>query len=446
MRTVTELVELIRDTVSVWWRRYPRLLLWFCLGFAVHHLGQQTSALVGADHQLLATMLFVLGVMGWLGALVMMIHELKPSLWTPSHLDRGVADSVVPQPVFSTERGIDVLTLALAPFLAVYSAWGLVEDEVSALLFANISREGTLTDATTWSISYAPERFGFYALLAVGAWLVSKLVALVRSRLRTMSDGVGLLTRVVGLIADGTAVFGLFVALAIAFDGVGGWWQERQAAVWLDDAWRALVALLPDWQLWSGLTLPEVVRDLATWFWSTLLPATSQRVMLPLMWLALTATVFGWREFRGRDIAAGTRFESVASRLDRRARPGAVGTVVALATDDLRTKYLPVANALRLVWHAGPRFVGVYLVTATLLWAGEVWVEETILRLVGPRPTDVVFVLEPFYDLVLGAVFVTLSISLYATAFDRAVAEVTRTPWRRPAVVARQRVSRTSSS
>lgn len=434
MRTLTELTRLLRETGALWWRRLPRLLAWFCVGFGVHHLGQQASALLGAEHQLASTLLFVLGVLGWLGCLVMMIHTLKPSLWTPRQLRPGAVEEVVPQPVFASERGVDVLTLALAPFLAVYSVWGLVEDEVSALLFANISREG-LTDPETWSISFSPDRLGFYVILTVAAWLVGKVVALLRARRGTPRDAVGIGMRVVSILADGTAVFALFVALGIGADQVAEWWRGREASVWLGQAWRGFLQTLPDWQLWLGVSLPDAVRDAATWFWATLLPAVSDRVLLPLMWLALTATVFGWREFRGRDIAAGTRWEGAAGRIDRVGersglRGGAVPTLVSLATDDLRTKYLPVANALRLIWYAGPRFVGVYLVAATALWAAQLWAEEGLVRLIGPQPEDVTFVLEPFLDLVLGAVFVTMSVALYATAFDRAVAEVTRTPWR----------------
>lgn len=434
MTTLTELRDLIRDTAILWWRRYPRLLMWFCIGFGIHHLGQQASALIGAEHQLISTMLFVLGVLGWLACLIMMIHSLKPALWTPQHLEPGRATDIVPQPVFAPERGVDVLTLALAPFLAVYSVWGLVEDEVSALFFANISREG-LTDPETWSISFAPERLGFYAALTVGAWVIGKLVTLVRVRLRAPGDTFNLALRIVALVADGSAVFSLFVALGIAAERIKDWWQSRVVAQWLGQGWRAFLDWLPDWHLWFGVSLPDALRDAATWFWSTLLPALSDRVLLPLMWLALTATVFGWREFRGRDIVAGTRLEAVAGRLGgggerTGVRAGAIPTLVALATDDLRHKYLPVANALRLVWHAGPRFVGVYLILATVVWAGEVWASESLVRLVGPQPEDVTFVLEPFYALVLGAVFVTASVALYATAFDRAVAEVTRTPWR----------------
>src|SRR5690606_17840167 len=433
MRTLTALLTLTKDSATLWWRTYPRLLTWFCLGFGVHHLGQHASALVGSRYQLVATMLFVLGVLGWLACLVMMIHAVKPALWTPRHLRPGGVSDVVPQPLFADERGIDVLTLALGPFLAVYSVWGLVEEEVSSLFFADLSREG-LAEPASWSISFAPDRLGYYVTLTAGAWLLGKLVTVLRVRLRAR-DGVALGMRVVSIAADGTAVFGLFVAPGIGAGQLREWWQGRMISVWLGQTWRGLVDRLPSWHLWFDATLPEVVRDAVTWFWATLLPAISDRLLLPLMWLALAATVFGWREFRGRDVVAGTRLETAGARLDHvtgrvGVDAGAVPTLVALATDDLRTKYLPVANALRLVWRAGPRFVGVYLVAATALWAAELLASELLLRVIGPQPDDVFFAMDPFLELLLGAVFVTGSIALYATAFDRAVAAVTDTPWR----------------
>src|SRR5690606_3246799 len=259
MRTLTALLTLTRDTATLWWRIYPRLLTWSALGFGVHHLGQHASALVGSRYQLVATMLFVLGVLGWLACLVMMIHAVKPALWTPRHLRPGAVSDVVPQPLFVDERGIDVLTLALGPFLAVYSVWGLVEEEVSALFFANLSREG-LAEPDSWSISFAPDRLGYYVTLTAGAWLLGKLVTVLRVRLRAR-DGVALGMRVVSIAADGTAVFGLFVALGIGAGQLREWWQGRMISVWLGQTWRGLVDRLPSWHLWFDATLPEVVRD-----------------------------------------------------------------------------------------------------------------------------------------------------------------------------------------
>lgn len=90
--------------------------------------------------------------------------------------------------------------------------------------------------------------------------------------------------------------------------------------------------------------------------------------------------------------------------------------------------------------------MGVYLVAATALWAAELLASELLLRVIGPQPDDVFFAMDPFLELLLGAVFVTGSIALYATAFDRAVAAVTDTPWRpgRTSTASpAQRVSRT---
>ena len=92
------------------------------------------------------------------------------------------------------------------------------------------------------------------------------------------------------------------------------WLQERVVWQWLRTAGQEVLAALPDLRLPFDLTLPEAVAAAASWVWSVLLPGLSTGVLLPLLWLALTATVLGWPDPR-------------ASRLDqlraRVARPGA---------------------------------------------------------------------------------------------------------------------------
>ena len=100
--------------------------------------------------------------------------------------------------------------------------------------------------------------------------------------------------------------------------------------------------------------------------------------------------------------------------------------LAALATDDLRTKYLPVLQALRLVARAGPRFVGVYLVLATVLTAAQAAFDIAVTVLVGPRGVDTALLVDPFAVLVSGLVFTPVAIALYAAAFDEALTAALR--------------------
>jgi hypothetical protein len=428
VRILDEILRLGGEALALWRANLAKLITWFCLGFGVHVLGTQASALIGYQHELLATLCFVLGVLGFIGAQVLMIHSLKPGLWTPARIIQRQQQPAIPVPeqVFGDERRMDVLTAAIGPFLAVYAVWGFIDDEVRDLFFANISQDGYL-DSENWSVSFAPDRLGFYAGLTVGAWVIGKLIELAVTAVRRRRR-LGAWASVPEVIADGTVVFGLFMTLGILAVQARDWWGERAIAVGLSTLWHNFLDLLPDWPVWFDLTLPEALRQGVDWIAAELVPAMADRLLLPLMWLALTATVFGWRRFRGRDIAAGTRLSGVVDRLDRltTGSGGAIGFTARLATDDFRTKYLPVAHAFRMVWRAGPWFLGSFLVLSAVLWSLENWLTVAITVAIGPQPLDVVFAIEPFQELVVGLIVVPLSIAVYAAAFDSVMSEVTR--------------------
>ncbi|QDP97242.1 hypothetical protein FOE78_16100 [Microlunatus elymi] len=431
MGVLNELLTLSGEALTLWRRNLGKLITWFCLGTAVHIVGTQLSARIGNDHQLLSTMAFILGVLGWLAAQVLMIHSLKPNLTTPRRLLQqsrlepatGQARRNLPNQIFADEGRMLVLVSAIGPFLAVYSVWGYIQDEVRDLFFANLSQEGSL-DPDHWSISFATDRLPFYLGLTVGAWIFGKLVEVAVARIRRHHQ-LGAWTGIAEVIADGTVVFGLFMLLGIAWTWFKSWWQDRAVTVGLETLWRAVLGVLPDWQLWFGLTLPVMLQQLVGWCAHTLLPGLANRVLLPLMWLALTGTVFGWRQFAGRDVVTGTRLERAAERLGRVTGPttGAVGMAARFATDDLRTKWLPVAYAFRLVWRSGPRFLGSYLVLATVLWAAQNWLTVGLTVLIGPHDLATTFAIEPFQDLLVGVIMTPLLISLYAAAFDQVMGE-----------------------
>ena len=189
--------------------------------------------------------------------------------------------------------------------------------------------------------------------------------------------------------------------------------------------------MLPDLSLPFDLTLPRVVAEVGHWFWHSLLPGVGTAILLPLVWLALTATVFGWQQRSARDLVAGTPLEGHATRVTERLSRGrhtapwrAGRRSLDILTGDLRTKYLPVVHALRLVIRAGPRFLGAYLVLATLLATLQDISAPLIDVAVGPQSVAVSLATQPISDLAVDLVFTTLSVALYVAAVDRVFAEV----------------------
>lgn len=429
VRTVEEVWLLLSETLSLWGRAFTRLATWFCLGFAAHHAALIASAWIGADHDVIATIVFVLGVMAQMASLVLMIHALRPFLRSPAAVRAAttVAPHHVPASVFAEERTGPALAAALGPFLAVYAVWGLVHDQVQQLFVMNYLLSG-LGGVDNWSINLS--RFWFYLLLAAGAWVAKQALELVRHR-RFVPPAVRPFAAGVAVVLDGMWVFASFLAAIGVVQRLGDWLTGRVLWRWWAGGWHDLVDTLPVVHLPFHLTLPQIVTGTAQWIWTSGLPAFSLNMVLPLMWLALTAIVLGWRTFSGRDALSGVHRPAAADRLVRRAagwsgsRLQPLVTLADWASGDLRTKYVPVLQALRLVLRAGPRFVGAYLVLAAVLNLGSGWFSVLIVRMLGPLPAATSLGVQPVIDLITGVVFTTLGMALYAAAFDRTVADAT---------------------
>ncbi|OYN87963.1 hypothetical protein [Parenemella sanctibonifatiensis] len=429
MRVVEEFGLLASEMLSLWLRYFPQLGVWFCLGWTLNNLTLWWAGNLGGDLRWLAMMVFVIGVVGMVMGLVMMIHSIEPGLHTPAEILRrqGRGEPLtVPAGLVTSERAMDVATSALGPFLAVYAVWGLVEDQVSALFLTTSLHNRELDDR-----SIDLRDWQLYLVMAIGAWVLKRLL----TWLSTKRPGPWF--SLPALLAEGVMVFTSFLAIFRISSNVIDWLSGRRLGEAIDHAWRTLVDAIPDLHLPFDLTLPKVIEGAFSWLWSDFLPAMWQGLMLPLMWLALTAVVFGWREIRGRDLLEGTRFdltnEAVAARAERLAPlvRGPLGQVLDALTADLKDKYIPVVRALRLIARSGLPFIGAYLVLATLIAVAGDLFSVLQLQLIGPQSAPVALAWIPLLDLIQGLLFTSLSIALYAAAFDRGIADVTGADWRR---------------
>jgi hypothetical protein len=410
-QTLTEVVVLAADALRLLRRHGAALVGWFCLGWATHEIGLFLAALLGVQHVFLANLVFVLAVVAELVALVLMVDVVRPALPTrgpTGDAAAGAASASLPSGLLAPERTLDVVTLAVGPFLAVYAVWGFLDDEVSALFRSQYVVRG-LGGVQDWSIGLEPERLPTYLILAAGAFVLRAAVRLLLRRRRSSA------VAGVGLVAEGVWALSVFVVLVVVVRFAKDWLQGRLVWAELAGAAQAALSWLPAITLPFGATLREAVRDLVTQAPAVLLTV----VGLPLMWLALTAVVYGWREVSVAD-ALGAQ---VAGRLGRWSRPvGApVNRVLLLATDDLRTKYLPVVRALRVVARAGPRVVGAYLLLATALASLDRLLQIGVSLLVGPQPVERTLLLVPVEDLVVATIVTTASVALYGAVFARAL-------------------------
>jgi hypothetical protein len=394
VRAAIEGISLVSAAAGLWWRRLSQLVFVFAMAFGLHLLGLNLSVRLGPDHQIAATVVFVLAVLAQVGALVIMLWLCRPA--------------------GDEETALDVAALAIGPFLAVYALWGLVDDEVYALFAANIAVSG-LGGTDEWSVNL--QWLGFYVILAAVTWVLRQLVGLAGRQRPTRP------LLLLGVILEGTWTFASALALLSGLGRVVDWVTSRTVWQGLSSAWYAVLGVLPDLRLPFDLTLPEALHAVLEWLTRTVVPGVWTAVLLPLMWLALTAVVFGRREIDARTVAAGTPAEVAHDRLVPRWRTGRwrslVHRVALLVTGDLRTKYLPVLHAFRLLWATGPAFLAAYLVVATAVETARSWATLSLARLLGPRDPSVALASSWADELTIGCVFTTFAIALYAAAGHR---------------------------
>lgn len=390
MRTTAEFAALVRNSAALWWRGLPSLVLWFSLGYGINELtGHASTLLVG--QRILATTIIVLGIVAWVGCLVLAVHSLRPE-----HAPEN--------------SRLAVLAASLGPFLAVYGAWGLAQEQFERLIQANLMTHGV--DADQFSINAGDWQFflGFAAL----AWVVRTLVRLAARRFNARA------LLFAGLVADGAWVFASFFVLREWVARGFGWLTTRAVWRWLQTGWDGFIDVLPDVPVWFQLTLPEALQALAANLWSFVAPGFANAVLLPLMWVALVGTVFGRRTFSAAELVGGLRPGRAASGSEhRRSRP--LRTLTRLATGEMREKYVPMAATVRLLRHCGARFIGAFLVLVAAVQLAGYWLDQALLWLIGPRPLADTLLYMPTENYLVAMLTTTLLLACYTAAFGRAL-------------------------
>ena len=221
MRTVAELVGLAREAARVWWRFLAPMTFWYAAGFVVHRLCTYLSVVLGAGHSVLATLVFVIGLVAMVAAMILTIQCCAPAVAGPG-------------PAAPTR--LEVLSFTIGPFLAAYALWGLVDEEVSGLFITNIALNG-LGGVDEWSVNLRWIRL--YVILAVVAWLARQILAIVNRR---VSSPLLLIPTV--LVEGLWVVAWLLAAIGLASRALG-WLRGR--AVWQGglELWYALLAGSP---------------------------------------------------------------------------------------------------------------------------------------------------------------------------------------------------------
>lgn len=419
MSLVREFLALARSMLGLWARYLPRIGTWLLLSWLLYSICLLTSALIGTRWAPLGAIVFVVGVTFNVLGVIFAIHELKPGVRTIQVIRRrGQPDlEHIPEPVFVDERRVDVAVLTIGPVLAVYAVWGVIDGMIrDGFLWNSVIR--SIWSSSEWSIGRSPDRFWSYLWMGVVA-LVGRMVwaRLFRKRKSPW-------WRAPLIFLEGLWTFATFFIILIGAEQAIIWVQQRR--FWRDGqtAWHQFLGWLPDIRLPFDLTLPEALEQVTIWLDESVLPGLWSGIALPLMWLAIVAIVFGWREFRARELL-GQHVRARTELLEDTHGDfmATLGRLFNVVTADLRDKYLPLVYAFRLIWKSGPYVLGSYLVLTALVNWGVVELHTVLFRIFAADTQANILRSFIWLEALREIISLSLLTCLYAATFDRGLAD-----------------------
>jgi hypothetical protein len=397
-------VSALALTGRLWWRHWPQLVLLVLVRVLAGRFLINGAVEVGLHNRLLGLCALSVPVLLDLLVFVAMFHVLKPSL--PLLGRPGGPLPIQGRGEAPREAFLDGLTLVLVPFFAYYAAWGLLGETVRRYSLRALeqmdpfTRQGSILD-----VLGAP---GLIAAVAV-IWLVRRgLKALDARRHRAV-------WKLLITLCEATWLFiGLFVFNAWKGKAVD-WWHSRAVYGW----WDALVQ-------WSGVRAAlaaSLARGLAA------LRDVALYAALPLVWLAMTALVYGRELDRAQELAtADSRLGRFAARYRR--LPRSVHRSAEHVVEGYRKRFVPIFHSVRLVLAAGlPLLVLLAVGYRALGWL-SLWAWIGLTQVIGPHSLEAWQVIGSALGLVLVGPLQTtpslivepLRICLLAAVLETAVA------------------------
>jgi hypothetical protein len=396
-------VEIPRLTARLLARHWPALLFWFFLQRVSYDLLMQAAIALAAPSLLMAYAVLALLVVSQLITVIAMFLCLRPALPVLSQRD-------APE-VPDRDAWTRALAVALLPFFAYYTTWGLLDGlrrqfQLEYIFSIVQERQVSLTD-----VLHLP---WLWLALAI-SWVVRHVS---KERAKT-STAIGW-----SLLATVCEAYWVFVGARAIAQGIGlgkTWWHQRVAydalMHWWDDPHAMFHLLTPA----KHVLLPA---------WSLATSAFSD-VVLPLVWLAIAAIIYGMDLRRSNKLdAADAHFDTLGTRYS--ALPLLVRKLAGKASHGWTSKGVPVTNSLRLILRAGLPAVVVLCVCYQLLELIDSYAWRGAVTLIGAQEGQWWNVIGQPLSAIVGGPLSTrpalltevVRIALLAATFDCAIARL----------------------
>lgn len=267
------------DTVRMFVRLFPQLVALQLIGWLGYGAALRIGASISFDHPWPALVIFSMGFVFILGAIVLQLRLVGAELGIRTLLpDDAPADD--------RDEGIArLLALTLLPFLGIYAAFGFVQERAEELMISSLVQTGILSEKTLAS-QLAPQtagQIGIVIAVVAGAYLIRRL-------LDAVHEATGL--RVLGLVA---AFVEAFFMLSLLLSGghlltyLRDWFFDRALSQWIDswvDGIAAVLAVIK-------INLPAVIKVVGGFLAEDVIPFLLEVIGQPMAWLAVAALIYG---------------------------------------------------------------------------------------------------------------------------------------------------------
>ncbi len=383
-------------------RHWPALVALFLAGYVGRELAMRAAVRTSELDGTLGFLVLVFAPLATLTSLVLMLRVTRSSLpW----LRLATADSNE-QTVVADSRPrslLNYLGSALVPFLAVYASYGYLKQDVSDYGY-RVFAAAVFGDAEIFNgkridvLSRLPFTFGAVlgavVVIAVALrWLLSRFEG--RPRLAWLG--------ILGAYVEVLWITIVAWTLADFQDTAMGWAKDRRAVHWAEDSWSAAMDAI------GPLATPT--RGVAAWL-GGLLGSVDAVLVVPLAWLAVGAVVYGHRVAPPPLNNGLSRKWSIV--------PAPLRRVGGALTADLRERFGPLVDGLRLVLRAGLAPMLLFCLAFLIAQTASKWLWELERLVIGAQdlPTVWLAIDEPL-DVVNDLLATVLLVCLLAAAIDR---------------------------
>ena len=351
--------DIPRSAVVLLCRHWPALLFWFFAQRLAYELLMALAIRLAGVGLVLSYAAVAALVVAQLAGTIAMFLVLRPSLPGIAPAPRAGTASAP-----AVRSWLDVLAIALLPFFAYYATWGLLDAVRRAFLM------GYIFGAPLENRESLQEVFALR-----GIWVALLVAAVLRhvARRRVAATGHGAWS----VLATLCEAYWVFVGVAAVAAGMGwlkDWWHTRvvYAAVtgWWENPFVGLVSLAP-----LKRALDPAVGLLAT---------LAGAMLMPLVWLAITAIVYGVDLRRRQRLGvADAPFRLLSSRYAK--LDFAWRHLAGKLSAGWSGKGVPVVNSLRLVLRAGLPALVTLCLGWQLLASFDAWAFRAAALLIGPQ-------------------------------------------------------------